>query len=633
MGAIVRLFRWLVTVLLALIFVGLFIPVLVVLRVNSTVLEPAFYIDQLRTADAYNFVYDEVIPSTLDGVIQDTGKLSIGDIPLDIELYKDEILQAVRDILPPEWLRKQTEQVIIKVVPYLTGQTDSFEVTVPIADRVEVAGNVLKNTLSSGDSFDSFYDGITGAVADQLIKNTDAFPFGMNLTREDIIAALETSVPKEWLLDQIDYLVDPVVSYLTGESQHFFVTIPLGNRTEPTRDAIKELIRKGNTDQFLFHQVVSPSVETSVGDMVKLPFGVDLEKKELMDALQLAATEGWINNQLPAVIDTGADYISGGRDNLELTVSLMALKVGIVDGLTELVDNKFETFTSSLAYCYIGQLPQTISSPGTTPICKPPGITYFQMKQLLGIDIAEATRLAVAQIPDHWTYTEGQMRLTLGDDAWDQVRELRQWMKVGITYTDEKMRKHLQGLDQKSQNADNQKQMDYILDTIRSGFVFNEIDLKIFVDEQIGLGQVDNMINNIQRTKNMLPLVVGFLIVLLIVIGFLGGRKWWSRLRVASAVFIIASAVALLSVVIGMSQLESLLIQQQDIIFGAIREEVNMPQVVVNKMTEIIANVNQDFFGGIRYQSTLCLVIGVGFFVGSIIGERGLRRLSQETSS
>ena len=113
MDSIVSLFRWLVTVLLALIFVVLFIPVLVVLRVNSTVLEPSFYIDQLRTANAYNFVYDEVIPFMLDEVSEDRGKLSIGDIPLDIDLYEDEIVQAVREILPPKWLQKQAEQVII----------------------------------------------------------------------------------------------------------------------------------------------------------------------------------------------------------------------------------------------------------------------------------------------------------------------------------------------------------------------------------------------------------------------------------------------------------------------------------------------------------------------------------------
>ena len=58
--------RRIMAVILAVVFLILFIPVLVILRVNATAGNPGFYADQLRRADIYNFVHSDILPYALE---------------------------------------------------------------------------------------------------------------------------------------------------------------------------------------------------------------------------------------------------------------------------------------------------------------------------------------------------------------------------------------------------------------------------------------------------------------------------------------------------------------------------------------------------------------------------------------
>jgi hypothetical protein len=58
-------FRRIIALPLALIFIILSIPVLLFFRVNGTLGNPDFYNEQLRRADIYNFIYDDLLPAAL----------------------------------------------------------------------------------------------------------------------------------------------------------------------------------------------------------------------------------------------------------------------------------------------------------------------------------------------------------------------------------------------------------------------------------------------------------------------------------------------------------------------------------------------------------------------------------------
>ena len=143
--------RRILAVLLIPFFLALFLSTLVVLRVNETALAADFYIDQLRKADIFNFLYDDVVPAALDQTSQESQ-----DLPIELEVIEDELVSSLKEVLPPEWLQEQTELVIGEAVPYMAGDTDSFAITIPLADRLRILGDVLKRELGGGDAYTSF---------------------------------------------------------------------------------------------------------------------------------------------------------------------------------------------------------------------------------------------------------------------------------------------------------------------------------------------------------------------------------------------------------------------------------------------------------------------------------------------
>ena len=58
-------FRRIIALPLALLFIILSLLVLVTFRVSDTLGNPDFYNEQLRQADIYNFIYDDLLPTAL----------------------------------------------------------------------------------------------------------------------------------------------------------------------------------------------------------------------------------------------------------------------------------------------------------------------------------------------------------------------------------------------------------------------------------------------------------------------------------------------------------------------------------------------------------------------------------------
>jgi hypothetical protein len=128
------------TLPLILIFFVLLVAAVTVTAVNNTAANPEFYNDQMVKADMYNYVYDSVLPAVLEEI--DTGEGS--DAPIDIAKFEDEILAAAEQVLPPWWLQEQFEASTRILVPYFVDDTAGFSYTLVVKDRVEDAGEAIK---------------------------------------------------------------------------------------------------------------------------------------------------------------------------------------------------------------------------------------------------------------------------------------------------------------------------------------------------------------------------------------------------------------------------------------------------------------------------------------------------------
>src|SRR3989304_1266495 len=96
------IFRRIIAVPLALVFILLFVFLLVVHRTNATAGNPDFYIDKLRQADVYNYMYHDILPAALEEIEADVGA---NDFPVEFAILKSHAPGVMDQALPPEWLQ------------------------------------------------------------------------------------------------------------------------------------------------------------------------------------------------------------------------------------------------------------------------------------------------------------------------------------------------------------------------------------------------------------------------------------------------------------------------------------------------------------------------------------------------
>lgn len=216
-------FRRFLTIPLILIFVVLLVLTVVVTAVNNTAANPQFYNGQMKQADMYNYIYTSIVPAALDEV--KTNQSS--DLTINISDFKTEITAAMEQTLPPAWLQTQFEAATSTLIPYVVDDKASFTYTLVLRDRVEAAGQAIKDNILNSSAFTRLYNDLMPYVAEKVYDNLGSVASESGVTKQEIEAALRSSVTQAWLITQVDNVIDQVVPYMTGETNSFSVNIPV----------------------------------------------------------------------------------------------------------------------------------------------------------------------------------------------------------------------------------------------------------------------------------------------------------------------------------------------------------------------------------------------------------------------
>ena len=234
--------RWLLAFPLIIILIFLLFFVVLVTQVNSTIGNPDFYNRQMVKADVYNFVYDDLLPAALDEVEAE----ETYDIPIDLAAIEDDLINVARKVAPPSWLRERFEKATAAVIPYMVGDSDGFTYTLPLKDLVENAADAAKDDILNGDAFDSIYNDMMVFMAGELHKaiSAELAGTGVEVTKGDVEDSLRDNVPQAWLVDELEGIIDAVVPYITGDTNHFSVAVDLNGLYSDAE--LLELLGAGN---------------------------------------------------------------------------------------------------------------------------------------------------------------------------------------------------------------------------------------------------------------------------------------------------------------------------------------------------------------------------------------------------
>jgi hypothetical protein len=595
-------FRRIIALPLALIFIVLSIPILLFFRVNGTLGNPDFYNEQLRRADIYNFIYDDLLPAAL-AEANFAGDISQAGI--DISQLKPYVIDMAEQTVAPEWLETQVEQAVNGVVPYVWGDTESFNIRITLKDRVVAAGGAIKNTLHKEEVSSALYDQLIVLVLDKLPSDGES-PLPLALTRDEMELILRRVLPEEWVLMQVGRAIDEVVPYLTGDKAEFIIKVDISERLDAFQVVVVDILKRPETYGYLFEDLLTSAVEQNIQGMGPLPFGVELTGDEIISAMRQAFPLEWYQAQVTEMVAQIFAYLRGTAENLDIVLPLADRKPAIAGALGELADQKLESLIDSLPVCTTGQLLDLMLNPplDRLPECRPPGVSYQQLKELLGVDISLLIAPFIDDlIPDQFVLSETELRQMFGgggeEDFLSQAREL---VQSGLIYTDEDLRNDL-GADYET--------VENIRQRIASGFVFTEKELQDWLSGG-GVGQAQTLASlrsGIGTAHQWLRVVWVIPVLLLAAVGALGGRGWRSKLIWAASVLAVAALIAyivfgpLFSAVV-QPQLDAALLPM-----GGQAE--GLGAMVAAKGIVIAQNAVASFIGGIKSQALGILAVSI----------------------
>ena len=369
---------------LGLLFFLFLLLTLLVLQINSTFLDPDYYPEQLREANVYEFILNELLASAIDEEREkerrerDAGGSGqdVGNTPfLSSGLSTEQIVSSVNRALPPDWVQGLVERNFDEVGKYLTGESDEFTVTVRANQQAATAVEELKS----------------------LMRQADTFLIDIQLEE-----------------DRVDIALDEV-ELLMGET---------------------------DSGRLLYEEIVEPELRKNLGETVSLPLGEALTQEEVLDALRQVAPPEWVEEQALMVINDAAPYLTGRSDSFLTVVSLAENKRLAREVIANLVDEKVNEIVEALPTCRSlaeAQAALATASDGL-PSCVPPNVPTARLLYQLDIDLAGSIqRLVLGPIPDTIRFTEVELRTSLvqagAADNLDQIDNVREILRDGWTYT------------------------------------------------------------------------------------------------------------------------------------------------------------------------------------------------------
>lgn len=627
--------RRILTVPAGFVFFLFLLLTLLVLQINSTFLDPDYYPEQLREANVYQFVLNDLLASAIDEERererreQDAGGTGedVATTPLlSSGLSTEQIVAAVNRALPPDWVQGVVERNFDEVGQYLTGDRDEFMVTVRANEQAATAVEELKSLMRQADAFNLLFDEEVVPRIEESIQGR--LPFGLDITNQRLVEAVRRVAPPEWVQEQVELVLDEVTPYMVGERDTFLIDIQLEeDRIDIALDEVEKLMAETDSGRLLYEEIVEPELRKNLGDTVALPLGVSLTQEEVLDALRQVAPPTWVEQQAVMVINDAAPYLIGRSDSFLTVVSLAENKRLARGVIADLVDDKVNEIVDNLPTCQSlaeAQAALATASEGL-PSCVPPNVPTERLLDQLDIDLAGSIqRMVLGPIPDTIRFTEVELRTSLiqagAADNLDEIDNVREILRDGWMYTQDDLTETLTDDDG---NVSDVETLDNVRSFLADGWTYTEADLREDLSDEGDTGTVDDLDRgrDIFKTARSNRLLVYIPMLLLLVgIGFLGGTSWSARVAWGAGALVIATG--LVFVIFGPGydsfgrfgpgyDLDELRAEALQDITEEGGDYPETSRLAANKAFDIFESMADDLASGVASSSVVLVIIGL----------------------
>jgi len=541
--------RKLLAALLAVVFVLLLFVAVTVNQVVDTATEPEVVIGMINDAEAYDYVYDNIVGNAVKDIVNQGVEFDSGDGRISTLHFDDPdkaavaVTDLIETLVPREYVKEKFEESLRGLVPYAKGETDQFTVDLEVQERVRSVPGAVRIVVTELNLAESIVEDLLVPQLSEFSDQISDDALGISFSQAEIERNARLIFDPVWLEGQLFDAVDEITPYFAGDAESFSVVLAFDDRIVIVGDLLKDKLQSENTLYTLvFNQVVDPLVQQTIAQSNDVGFGIALTEQEVLDTFEVIAPESWVREQGDNVIDTLIDYMTGKSQSLAYTVDLSERKIAATTELKNLARTKLESTIGAIPQCsspadLLGAS-QDLSNQ-QIPRCLAGGAAVIsQVTETLGPIMDDQVELFVSnQIPDHVSYTLSDFQSSVGG-GFDTIEDARRWGSEGLVFTDQDL------IDAMADDGDPQSRADAeeILQIFADGIAFTEQNIleNLTPEDRQLLDDVRGYVN----TGLVLRWILWILMIVpLAVIAFIGGRGWPGRLKWAGGIAFFSAAI------------------------------------------------------------------------------------------
>jgi hypothetical protein len=186
--------------------------------------------------DFANALVDELIAPA---AIKSAGDFTEG--PFGLVLTPEQAGDAARDIVPTEWIDEQVFTTLDELNAYLSGNSDTFVITISFKDRIPIAAREIKEILTESNAEQVIFDKLIKPMITEQIGLITVLSYEVTINDDEITEAINRIAPPEWVRGHIDAIIDDVAAYMSRDSDTLSYTIDLSDQRDAAMDVVADL--------------------------------------------------------------------------------------------------------------------------------------------------------------------------------------------------------------------------------------------------------------------------------------------------------------------------------------------------------------------------------------------------------
>ena len=489
----------------------------------------------LREIDAYDWLANDVVLVAVQDAMEGSSRRTLR---VDDERY----LEAVGRVVTTDWLRLQVENMIDEAGPYLTGSEETFEIRVPLSDRAELAMDEALLIMVEEDETDYPYRKFVEPRLIETIGESLHLQFGVSVTGREVARAIRANTPDYWFRQHANWLLLDASPYLLGQADYFESRIALSSNKIIARKAIADLVRDRTVALIQSLPRCDSAAEAKEAllsrgsDELPSCIASDVAAEQVLIQIGLDVydtVERVVLSRIPenAVFDERLLRRFLSRAGHEGTLDLHVVSYFTRDTSATVPDLLLEgTFDPS--------------THGRTGVLPP---DYRAEQNLAALDQTRDL------LRNGWIYTDAHLRRDIekrGPDAQRRLDDIREIMADGWSFTEtdlhQLLRRQVGGFSEPGDDSDPVKRLDDLRAFLSEDWSYTHEDFRGYLARNLPSGglRTFDASRSVFKLIGFSPLVAWIpLVLLLLSIGYLGGRVWSTRIAWAMAVLLISSVL------------------------------------------------------------------------------------------